>query len=104
MLNIFAGKLSRKQFLIRFITTIVSFIVIAVILNTLAKDTVVYQGPYYVLVLLSVVLVLYIYQLSLYVRRLRDLGQSVFLVLISLIPFINLLFLLYLLFAPSKKK
>ena len=42
--------------------------------------------------------------LAIICRRLNDIGKSRFLTFVVLIPFVNLIFLLYLVFAPSKLK
>lgn len=37
-------------------------------------------------------------------KRLNDIGKSRYLTIVALIPFVNLIFFLYLLFAPGKPK
>lgn len=100
--NIFTGELNRTQFLIRYLISIILGISVVVILVLISKSSASYQGSAFMLMLIVFSVLVYIYQLSLYVRRLRNIGISVFFVFLSLIPLINFLLLLYLLFAPGK--
>lgn len=100
--NLFLGRLNRKQFLVRLILSIFVFLAFIVLLSLASKAYASVRDSYMV-GFLSLFFAAYIYQVSIYVKRLRDSGGSLFLIILTFIPLVNFLSLLYLLFAPSKE-
>ncbi len=91
LLNLYRGRIGRKNYILGGI-----LIFIATALTMLLVGAGVLAGLAW---LVSTYLTL-----SLHVRRLHDINQSGWLVLIFLIPLINFFFWLWLIFAPTKDK
>lgn len=100
--NLFQGRLSRFEFLMRYFLCLFVFIISVVVLNYVSNASISVKDSY-MLVFLFLFLVTFIYQLSIYVRRLRDSGQPMLLLLLLLIIPLSFLLFLYLLFVPSKE-
>lgn len=98
--SIFKGKLTRKQFLIRwlmgFVLVVASFVFILTSYNN--------EESIAGLLLLLVIIIFWLYAISLYIRRLHDLGNSGWWTFLVLVPFVNVGLFIYLLFFPSVKK
>ena len=104
----FSGKASRKEFWMFFLFNSITIFVLYLIigfanLRTYNPDAITSDGvsPLPVLLLLLYVLATFIPNLAITVRRLHDAGESGKMILISLIPFVGIIWLLVLLCRDS---
>ncbi len=102
MKSLFQGYLNRREFITKFVISVVIFVAGVFLLNLVSKSIQSVANSY-MIVFLFMFLVVEIYGLSLYVRRLRDAGKSPFLALITIIVPLQSLFFLYVLLIPSRK-
>lgn len=110
--GIFSARIDRIGFMLGYVYSIVPLIIVVafyIIAILLFKDFAVFND--YMRPLLNVALyvigfgwvVFYpLVTVSLYIRRLHDLGYSGWLTLLSLVPLASMVLFLYLLFAPGK--
>lgn len=100
--NLFSGNLDRSQFLLRYLLSIFTFIFLTGAFLSLSKNNTSLQNSQ-MLGVIFIFLIILIYQLTVYVRRLRDAGQSPFWALLIFFIPVNPLFLILLLLIPSKQ-
>ncbi len=99
LVNLFEGKLTRQQFLKRFVMNIVVMSVVMIILSIIGQTKeVIIWGTVITMFLAAA------YMVSLYIRRLRDTGHSPWWILIVFVPFGGLGLLIYSLVAPSSEQ
>lgn len=94
--NIFKGRISRSNLVLGLLSSTV--LLLAYIFLLVHRDSIL--GQTYILVGILAL----IFNLSLFVRRWHDLGQSEWMVLLNFIPFMGWLVLLYLVFKGGQDK
>lgn len=90
VVNLFKGRIGRLNFLLG----LVLIFLFTIIYDWIFGNSRVPRDPFELLIVIVVFVLIY----SLMIRRLHDFNQSGWWVLISLIPIINILFFLFLLF------
>ncbi len=98
-LNDWSGRFSRKEFIIVFLLTWV----LSMIVSIVSAGVVAVDESLAILTFLMLYSMVIIVIFGSVVRRLHDMDKSGWNALIHLIPFINLIFLCYMLFVPSKE-
>jgi multidrug efflux pump subunit AcrB/uncharacterized membrane protein YhaH (DUF805 family) len=93
--NLFAGRLNRKHFFIATLLSIVASIVLFA-LSSLVSGVIPGMAPSLIAMSTSVALLL-----GAQIRRLHDLGYDGFVSMLLFVPALNVLYLLWLLFAPG---
>ncbi len=100
--NLFQGCLTRKMYFVRYVISIICFMAGLWLLNLVAQHNAGVADSYMV-GFFFLFLVVYVYQLSMDIRRLRDAGQSPFWAILTIIVPLRLFFFIYLLLVPSKR-
>lgn len=86
----FDGKLNRRKYLIYVLAILIGVPILTAVFLKIVPIVGV------LIIILGVIIAL-----SVHIRRLHDIGKSGWMVLLFLIPFVNFIFLIYLLFKPS---
>ena len=95
------SRINRTQFAIRYILSTI-FLLVAYWVLTNINTGFLFAGE---LIFLILVIILFIYILPISLKRSRDAGANIFLAfLLCCIPLVNIIFLFYLLFAPSTEE
>ena len=103
-IDLYCDPLTRKQFIIRFVLTFVLSLLLNVVIDTLDKIAYRLSGQldlYFISLILAASLVLLIYTIGIFSRRLADLNESKWHCLWCLIPLVNIFFLIYLFSVPG---
>lgn len=100
------AKATRKEFALFYLSSIV-VIFVAAMVGALFTALFLQSNPFLTGVMILAFLLglcwIYILQFAAIAARCRDLGQSGWMALLTLVPLINVFFLLYILFAPSAR-
>ncbi len=100
--RIFKGRINRLNYILAFISILFFIgIVASVFVATLATKSSAGVSSILGIVLLLIIVFSTIFTFSLHIRRFHDIGQSGWLILLSLIPFISFVVLICLLVIPS---
>lgn len=99
--NLFRGRMGRKHYAVGLLFAPVLLIPTSIILVPLFS---LLEGFLENLLSGMVLLIYLVFILSLHIRRLHDLGDSGWHLLLFFIPVVNFLFFLYLLFSPGEKE
>lgn len=95
-IDLYCDPLTRKQFIIRFVLTFILSLLLNVVIDTLDKIAYRLSGQldlYFISLILAASLVLLIYTIGIFSRRLADLNESKWHCLWCLIPLVNIFFL-----------
>ena len=92
-----SGTLGRTEFFLRFLVTISIGIFVGG-MGAVAPP----GNPAIALLVVATALSIGFYSFRIQILRLQDIGQSRFFVFLSFIPLVNLLFFLFLIFAPGR--
>ena len=94
-IDLYCDPLTRKQFIIRFVLTFILSLLLNVVIDTLDKIAYRLSGQldlYFISLILAASLVLLIYTIGIFSRRLADLNESKWHCLWCLIPLVNIFF------------
>jgi uncharacterized membrane protein YhaH (DUF805 family) len=96
--KIFEGKLNKRQFSDRWLLSSCAYLIFGAFFSSF------YQGQIFLLAIFFLILFIFtlIYRVSLYVRRLRDIHKNVWISVIGLFPFIDIIIFIALLFDLNK--
>ncbi len=98
--NLYNGRINRKNYGLGLLFFFLVLILFGVILaGTLAS----YDSTFIIIILLAIYVIFVVHILSLHVRRLHDLGKSGWKTLLLIIPLVNFIILIWLLFAKSEE-
>lgn len=98
--KLFLGNLNRSQFFWSWIASTVFILVLIFIIGMMSTSI---AGANYPLIVIFLAVLLIFYRTSLYVRRLRDAGLTVWISAISILTPLDFILFLILLFIPSKQ-
>jgi uncharacterized membrane protein YhaH (DUF805 family) len=96
----FRRKVKRKEFFLSYIV-IIALIVVSGNLSLKAFDPNDINSEPLGFICIGMIIYGYWILFAVYVSRIRDTGKSLWLIFLIFVPFVNILFFLYLFFAPS---
>lgn len=100
--KMFSGNLNRVQFFWRYIIVSLAVLLLIVIIALQSKN-VIFLGQNYPLLIILLSLTLIFFRTSLYVKRLRDAGWTVWISVVSVLVPLDFILFLILLFIPGEQ-
>lgn len=102
IINLFRGRIGRKHFILSVVILYVTLLS-SIGLMTLFEETIIFEITIFVIVWILFTLTITLFLISLFIRRLHDLGHSGWMFLTLLIPIINIIVFFSLIFSPGKE-
>ena len=97
--NLFKGRINRRNFVFGLISSIALFFIVLFVSVAIFS----YNTPTLVALLLVIfIIAVMIFNISLFVRRWHDLGNSGWMVLLNFVPVINIFIVLYIIFKTGQ--
>ena|SRR5260221_11566765 len=105
MNELFKGRINRRNFVLGLFTSIgiifISFSIIILMGKNFDNPAI---NPIANLIWMVIIISFFVFNISIFVRRLHDLGHSGWRVLLNLIPYVSLIMVLYLAFREGNSK
>ncbi|PWU23734.1 hypothetical protein C5B42_01755 [Candidatus Cerribacteria bacterium 'Amazon FNV 2010 28 9'] len=106
--KLFQGRINRRTFILGILTVFLCMMIPLLLMSFFFPSSGSFESSFSTIIFFLIWLVVSIcgltINLSLFIRRWHDLGKSGWFILLQLVPYINLLFVLYLLFAQGQSK
>lgn len=106
LLNLYKGRLNRRNFIIGWAIffMLIAMVSMMVYGNQPQNNKMPTVSPEQTVLMVISFIIFYYYVLSLYARRLHDIGLSGWFAVVTFIPYVNVLFLLAMAAIPGKKE